>query len=480
MNKAIGGSTGTARIWIASALIAILFLATLAFSIFTSSSEANRFALHGQKQMVAAEIQRLIEQAVTQQAEIAHWDEAYDKLIAPVPDTGFARKEIVDWMLADYGFTSAFILRPQHSVIEFSDEGMKQSKQTFPAFSDLEALARERFLANADRVERNPSSASAQFSPAYWHAAAARMIGGRPSLVIAQALVPDIDPAQAIGRSRLDGVPVMIAVKPITGEMLAAIAQRHNFFSPVILPAGRQAALPAEISLPDESRQSSLILRWIPKAPRPVVLRHTLPAAGGMTLLFLLFLGLLTRRHADALKRLAESEAIHRYNASHDALTGLANRLKFDAELDARFAAGEDAPFALFCIDLDRFKPVNDQHGHEAGDAVLREIARRFAAVLGERGLVARVGGDEFVAIVDAFSDRDELCWLADRMVEAASRPVPHEDKLLQIGASIGIATAPAPARNAAMAMRMADEALYSAKGAGRGRASLGGLDQAA
>ncbi len=160
--------------------------------------------------------------------------------------------------------------------------------------------------------------------------------------------------------------------------------------------------------------------------------------------------------------------------AGHDTLTGLANRRLFNEALTARCAGGvntERKPFALLIIDLDRFKPVNDNFGHPVGDLVLIEVARRLTAAGPDAAQIARLGGDEFAALVecaDAFSDEPET--LARAILAQMSVPIAIEEKRIDIGASIGLARAFPGETTPSKLTQQADIALYEAKQRGRER----------
>ena len=161
-----------------------------------------------------------------------------------------------------------------------------------------------------------------------------------------------------------------------------------------------------------------------------------------------------------------------RHQALHDPLTGLANRAQLVARLDEALAraARDHSVVSLLFIDLDRFKPINDELGHDVGDAVLRELAGRLQSLIRQYDLAARFGGDEFVLLLDHLDDIAKAEQVATRVLASLSRPMhigPHE---LQVGASIGIAGGPGSATDAAGLMKQADEAMYVAKAEGRQR----------
>ncbi len=158
--------------------------------------------------------------------------------------------------------------------------------------------------------------------------------------------------------------------------------------------------------------------------------------------------------------------------ARFDSLTGLPNRAMMRQTLDEalRNAAHRQKGCALFLIDLDRFKNVNDTLGHPIGDALLRQVADRLKSVMGIHGQVGRLGGDEFKAVLPGTVETGLLESLAKTLIEQVSRPYIIEGHKVSIGASVGIAIGD-PGRACADALiRNADLALYAAKAAGRGK----------
>lgn len=171
-----------------------------------------------------------------------------------------------------------------------------------------------------------------------------------------------------------------------------------------------------------------------------------------------------------AARMAAESQALT------DALTGLANRRAMDLAVERQLADPETA-FAVLHIDLDLFKAVNDTHGHAAGDRVLQEVGVVLRADLRRGDVAGRVGGDEFLLLVADCTDPEALGALADRLIARLERPVPFEDAMLRISASIGIATTADYAERPSMDEMLADTdmALYRAKHGGRGRFAIHG-----
>ncbi|MFL6755195.1 MAG: EAL domain-containing protein [Sphingomicrobium sp.] len=158
--------------------------------------------------------------------------------------------------------------------------------------------------------------------------------------------------------------------------------------------------------------------------------------------------------------------------ARFDSLTGLPNRAMMRQTLDdaLRNATHRHKGLALFMIDLDRFKNVNDTLGHPVGDALLREVAERLTSVMGNHGQVGRLGGDEFQAVLPATVDISLIESLARTLIEQVSRPYSIEGHKVTIGASVGIVIGDPGRASADALVRNADLALYAAKGAGRGK----------
>lgn len=165
-----------------------------------------------------------------------------------------------------------------------------------------------------------------------------------------------------------------------------------------------------------------------------------------------------------------EKEVAYRL-ATYDKLTGLPNRMLF-AELSGRHARRAQRMrnrFAVLFIDLDRFKPVNDTHGHKVGDQLLVEVARRLLECMRQTDVVSRYGGDEFVALVADLHNSRDVAVLAEKIIERLSQPfVGLVDTELRISPSIGIALYPDDAEVIDTLVRQADAAMYLAKQKGR------------
>ncbi|GGK25410.1 hypothetical protein GCM10008955_18830 [Deinococcus malanensis] len=170
-------------------------------------------------------------------------------------------------------------------------------------------------------------------------------------------------------------------------------------------------------------------------------------------------------RRLNAQLLLAQVQLAH--DARHDALTGLLNRTGLAEHLRRALGGDAPAPFAVLFVDLDRMKRVNDAHGHEAGDHMLREMARRLSTVAPAGSVVARVGGDEFVLVAPAL-ERASVAILARRVVTAVSVPTTLQSGTAHLTASVGVALYPGDGEHPDELVRAADIAMYGAKVEGR------------
>ncbi len=160
-----------------------------------------------------------------------------------------------------------------------------------------------------------------------------------------------------------------------------------------------------------------------------------------------------------------------KHEATHDALTGLANRSVFaERTAHAIHSAVGDKQISVLFIDLDDFKTINDSLGHEAGDRLLIEVARRLERCVRQGDTVARLGGDEFAVLLESAVDRNDVVAVARRALESLSEPVPLETRSVRASASIGIAMDLDQELDVQDLLRNADVAMYLSKSRGKGR----------
>lgn len=294
---------------------------------------------------------------------------------------------------------------------------------------------------------------------------------GRPAIVAAVLVTHE----RNVGADERTSAPIAMSVKFIDEDVLSGIAARLQLLklrSEATEPAG-----PADYSflLRDDYERPIAGFVWTPKRPGSEIVASVVPfiavAFAGFALLTVLVYGYIRRSAAT----IASGEQRLRYLAMHDSLCGLPNRNYFSEALETAIKdvrrGGKSA--AVFYIDLDHFKDVNDTLGHPVGDELIRCVTTRLSGTLRPDDLVARLGGDEFAVITALAADTATLQRIADRIIAALCAPYCIDGHNILIGASIGIAVVDSQSGAAADIMRYADMALYRAKNEGRNRACI-------
>lgn len=156
--------------------------------------------------------------------------------------------------------------------------------------------------------------------------------------------------------------------------------------------------------------------------------------------------------------------------AHHDYLTGLPNRVLFMDRLEQTIkdSKREHIKSALFFMDLDHFKEINDNFGHDTGDAVLKEVCKRFLECIRENDTLSRLAGDEFTLIMKDVKNKNDIKKIASKVVTSINKPMNIDDQAIHISVSIGISIFPNDANNAEDILLLSDDAMYQAKAKGK------------
>ena len=297
-----------------------------------------------------------------------------------------------------------------------------------------------------------------------------RLVMGQPAAVAAAA-VGDSSAAA----SRDTEAPLLLTVKFLNPDTLGSLANQLGLDRLRIVDNGPvpEGDVAYDVSAPDGSRIARLL--WTPSQPGAEIVHSVVPfiavALAGFALLGAFVLRYM-RRTAVAI---AAGENRLRHLAMHDPLCGLPNRIFFSERLEAVIeeVSGTNIPAALFYIDLDHFKDVNDTLGHPVGDELIRNVTLRLSHTLRGGDLVARLGGDEFAVLSTIGGDAPVMMAMAQRIIASICAPYNIGGQNIVIGASIGIAVIDQHCAGAADVMRYADMALYRAKNEGRNRACI-------
>ncbi|WP_309622503.1 EAL domain-containing protein [Novosphingobium sp.] len=290
-------------------------------------------------------------------------------------------------------------------------------------------------------------------------------LAGVTYIVTATLVQPDFGKVLPKG----DRAPIVVTAKPIDKALLGAFSARYLLnelllIEPTVKPDKRQ-----QIVLRDADGAGLVALSWVPRAPG-TVLRQSLqwPLLGGIGLMGLLAF-LVMRRGGAIVSELIASEARSRHLAFHDQLTQLPNRAMLFERLRLMLAqlADSDHQLAVICVDLDRFKDVNDTLGHHAGDCLIQTVAIRLREACGQNATVSRLGGDEFIVLYRC-SSQQQVADLADRIVMSVAEQMVSEFGRIEVGCSLGVAIIDHPGVEPSEALRWADVAMYRSKDSGR------------
>jgi diguanylate cyclase len=294
---------------------------------------------------------------------------------------------------------------------------------------------------------------------------------GRPAIVAAVAVISPDDKTQSADEQ----APLVLSVKFIDEEVLAEIESRLQLRNLRKVDKGPVAAGDYVFDLTDKNAKSIAHFAWTPKQPGAEIVHSVIPFIAVALAGFALLAGLVLRYMRRTAATIAAGETRLRHLALHDPLCGLPNRIFFGERLEAIIAKVRQGSrtAAVFYIDLDHFKDVNDTLGHPVGDELIRSVTQRLSRTLRGDDLVARLGGDEFAVITSGDFDHATLQAMATRMIATICAPYSIGNQTIVIGASIGIALIHEHVGGAADIMRHADMALYRAKNEGRNRACI-------
>jgi diguanylate cyclase (GGDEF)-like protein len=297
--------------------------------------------------------------------------------------------------------------------------------------------------------------------------------GGRLAVVTAVPLGDGLATTSGADPNR---APAVLTVRLIDRTAIANIAERLQLANLRLLDGKTIPPGDHVHEITDPTRRVIARFAWSPQRPGAEILQSVVPFIGIALAAFAMLAGLVLRYMRRTAVTIAAGENRLRHLALHDPLCGLPNRIYFGERLQSVIADVKHggSPAAVFYIDLDHFKDVNDTLGHPVGDELIRLVTLRLTRTVRDGDLVARLGGDEFAVIASTPPDHAELQTIAGRIIGALCAPYSVGGHTIVIGASIGIAIVDRHSEGgAADIMRYADMALYRAKNEGRNRACI-------
>ncbi|UPA26675.1 putative bifunctional diguanylate cyclase/phosphodiesterase [Shinella oryzae] len=441
--------------WILPASASLAICGILFLTLTWAAGKADEAAASRQRGFITRAVTKLQSAIAHDQESVTVWDDAVGK--SQRGDMAWIDANLGSWMRTYFDHDASLLLSPDLSLIYQFIEDRERSpdaQQFRDAYLPLARQLRAR-LARGDTQGTSAKVLSIGESDL-------ARIGNRSAIVSIKPLISDTgNIVQAPGAEFLH-----VAIRFLDGDLPADIGQEYAFTNLRFTrdePSERNATF-----IPVTSRDGAPVgfFRWEPFQPGNYVLRATAPA---LVLAFVtLFTGASLAGHALFRRsvRLAASRAELEHQASHDALTGLANRNFFAIRLASTLAnAAADQSYCILFVDLDRFKMVNDTFGHPVGDRLIMMAAARMRDLL-PKSLIARVGGDEFnILLSDA--DAHNVDEIARNIVAAIRAPFEIDTVQIAIGASVGAAVTTGPCDPVELT-RKADIALYHAKAAGR------------
>lgn len=464
-----GPASVTARIvWpVAAVLVSLLVLAV--GGIMLASQRANEIANDRQRSMLSAVLDDEKAKALRDLAVTISSSDAIAALQHPM-SAERAQRFIGAALETAYGFDQSFVLTPENVVVTGRVAGETGDQRRFaavrPALNGVIQVVRDRLARMA--LRRDPTALTQdETDAAVLRTGEARLIFDGAILRVAVAVAA---PARE-GDSAFGGL-IAAASVPLGPAALERIGRASGHAN---LRLETVAAQEQGFPVVDEQGAVRAYLVWRKDRPGDVVLERVLPAIVAALLAIGLFSVFMFNHVRKVTTELVAREAEATHLANHDRLSGLPNRAFFTDRLDselARFATTGEGLAVLF-LDLDKFKDINDIHGHSAGDTLIRIVARRLTGVLRGADTLARFGGDEFAIIQTGVRSAHDCASLAHRVLDAIREPIELNGVLAHVGISIGIALAPDNANERDVLMRLADVALYRAKREGRNRYSF-------
>ncbi|MCW5720257.1 MAG: diguanylate cyclase [Devosia sp.] len=449
--------------------IAAVGITTVALAGFVGWS-ANRIdaeSLTREQHLVTRALAEQVDQLQIAQTDHAVWDNAIDAYLRGdrrwlVENLGLSAYDY-------YGHSRTILLDPQlKPLIALREGGQVPAKSTIGEIDALIPLI-QRLRSLDGRAAIAAYNDGTRDKPPF--ETDVMLFEGEPALVGVMPLL-SYSGANALPPGR---EPIYVSVAMLNDGMARYLEDQYLVAEPAFIPQPDPASGRAAHRMADKDGKPVTWFTWQPAQPGARLLAETLPALLVGLLIAAGIMALLLRNLRQALVQLQAEREDAQHRALHDPLTGLGNRRLFQTRLAQDMAAMPRGAtrLALFALDLDHFKQVNDTLGHDAGDELLVQVASRIKATLPGNCTLARLGGDEFSIIMPGIECHEDAAALATSIIEALSVPFSLGGRTATIGTSIGIATAPDMGTHETDLTRHADDALYRAKNGGRNRYCL-------
>ncbi len=419
-------------------VMVMLFLAVLGFSLFETAREADLVDIERTRLSVAAAVQSQVQQIVTMADDNAMWDDATTAVYPKLQKSDFFWSNW-GWSSADArNFDTALILDQEGRPLLGYSRGRQVRIDPAKKYGEAFAILKDRSRRQKHAVGGIVASPDG------------------PVLIGLANITPTSSSLDHMIPST--GPYWLVFTKPF-GQAAADTIGRNLLLDNMVL--SDRPVRQTGIAVRDAAGNPIASLNWKPTRTGFKALQLALPWIAIAAALHLLIGILVSRRALRSVATLAEQ-------ALMDSLSNLPNRRALRRDLDHRLKRGEKLALAL--IDLDGFKGINDNYGHQVGDRLIKCVAELLKEQVGTRGMVARLGGDEFAIMVPGSSAVIELQDIARAVLDKLSRPFRIDERTVLVGASIGLASVSLNDFDASELMRRSDVAMYAAKRAGKMR----------
>ena len=449
-------------------LVGVAGVLLLVSSFISFAERADLEARAREEQLVTHGVQGWVRDQESRIAGQVDWDDALQNLGVKF-DPIWASANVGQFFFNSLKLEQAVVLNGEDTPIYAMDKGRDTNLQVYNRFAgDIRPLI-DRVRAQ-EAIRRLPK-AQAPFGKivsAPIQETAIALLDGRPIMVTVSLVQPDFGRVTLAGRA-----PIVVAAEDLDASFIHGFSDRFQLKGlqiPIVdlhrLPEHRASFL-----LKDGHDRDVARLDWSPPTPGRQMLANTIPPVLACLVILSLFALRLLLKTQQASQALVASESRALHMAFHDSLTGLPNRAMFNDRVAQALAhQRRDGPaVGVLSLDLDRFKDVNDTFGHQAGDELIALVAARIGPLCRMTDTVIRLGGDEF-AILQIGASANSLAILADRIIDAISKPFELNAGQAFVGASVGATLISDASVDVGEILRQADLAMYRAKANGRGR----------
>jgi diguanylate cyclase (GGDEF)-like protein len=445
-------------------------LVCIVVAALTSAHRADQVALENEKELFTRALSDQGQRALRELESVATTVEA-TLAVKGGFNRPWIRRSIETPLKTAFGHSFLFVFDGEDELGYFPGDDPARFKVIAGQLRPVIDFVRGRPMADSARTITLTETFDSNAVKPRRRAALLQDVLGLPAVVAAVAVLPYDRTLFTADQT----VPIAVTVKFIDEYLLAEIAGHVHLRNLHKVDAYTTSAHDYMLDLVDGRGQAVTSFAWTPIKPGQAIFLSVVPyivlAFGGFSLLAIFMFRYMRKSAAT----IAAGEVRMRHLALHDSLSGLPNRIFFGDRLgsliDTVRVSGRTA--ALFYIDLDYFKDVNDTFGHPAGDELINHVAARLLRTIRSEDLVARLGGDEFAVVTLTDADVGRAEAIGQRIISLLSEPYDINGKRIFIGASIGVAMLDDTVESAADVMRHADMALYRAKNEGRSRACM-------